>query len=227
MRIDITSRPAYALAYVHLDVDESVHAEPGALVAMSHGIEVAARATGGVGRSVMRQLFVQEHFFQARYTAHLHGAWIALAPARPGDVTEVDIHGDDDVLIESGSFLAHSAGVNVTARAGSLQTVVLREGATVIRASGAGALLVSSYGAIERFELGPGEEIIVDTGHLVCWSASMGLRVGPLSGIISAALTRDGIVGQLTGPGVVYVQTRAEQQLRSWVLPKRYQNLRR
>jgi uncharacterized protein (TIGR00266 family) len=224
MEVEVTSRPAYAMAYVKLRVGESVYAEPGSMVALSAGMEVSVATSGGVTRSVLRKAFAQESFFMARYTALLHGAWVALGPRFPGDIVQIPLDGIDNYNIESGALLAHSQDVTTSARVGNVPAMALREGGTVLRTSGVGSLLVSSYGGIERFDLGPQESIIVDTGHLVAWVASMGLRVGPLSGIVSSQFTGEGLVGELQGPGVVYVQTRAEQQLHSWLMPNRAQN---
>lgn len=223
VQVEITSRPAYAMAYVHLAAGESVFAEPGAMVALSAGIEVGVRTSGGVARSVLRRTLAQESLFMACYTARIHGAWVAFAPKYPGDVTEVAVDGNP-LNVQSGALIAHGEGVTTDARLGNLQSLVLQEGGTVLRSSGTGSLIIGSYGGIERFDLGPGESIVVDTGHLVAWTASMGFRVGPLSGIVSSTFTGEGLVGELTGPGTVYVQTRAEQQLRSWLFPNRGQN---
>jgi len=107
---------------------------------------------------------------------------------------------------------------------GNFQTFALKEGLTIIKAEGQGNLLVGSYGGIEPFDLQHNQELVVDAGHLVAWSSSVNLQIGPLSGVVSSALTQEFIVGKLTGPGRVYIQTRAEQQLRSWIQPRRRQN---
>lgn len=193
-------------------------------MALSAGMEVAVTTSGGMVRSAMRKALAQESFFMAKYTALLHGAWVALGPKFPGDIVQIPLDGSDDYNIESGSLLAHSEDVTTIARLGNVQSVALREGGTVLRTNGTGSVLVSSYGGIERFALGAQESIIVDTGHLVAWGSSMGFRVGPLSGVISSQFTGEGLVGELKGPGVVYVQTRAEQQLHSWLMPNRGQN---
>lgn len=226
MQVDVSSRPAYALAYVKLARDESVYAESGSMVSMSSGIEAAATLSGGVVQSAVRRLIAQESLVMARYTARVTGAWVALAPKFPGDLAPIEISPTAAVIVQSGSFLAHSDGVEVGAALGSLQSVALREGATVLAATGSGTLLIAAYGGLERFELRDGEQLVVDSGHLAAWSATLGLRVGPLRGIVSSALTGEGLVGEFTGPGTVYVQTRAEQQLRSWLYPTRQQDTR-
>lgn len=226
MRVDVTSRPAYSIAYVKLEDGESVFAEAGSMVAISGGVEASAAVSGGVVRSALRRIVTQESFIMTRFTARVYGAWVALSPRFPGDVASLELTPGADMVVQSGSLLAHAETVEVSAALGSLQSFALKEGATVLRASGAGSLVIAAYGGLERFELRAGETLVVDSGHLTAWSASLGFKVGPLKGVLSASLTGEGIVGEFTGPGLVYVQTRAEQQLRSWLLPNRGHDVR-
>lgn len=221
MQIDVSSRPAYSVAYVRLNAGETVVAESGALVTMSAGVEVAASLSGGLVQSVARRLVANESLIMARYRARVQGAWVALAPRFPGDLVPVELTPSGPLYVQSGSLLAHGEHVEVGASVGSIQTVALREGVTVLAAVGTGPLLVAAYGGLERFDLNNGEQLVVDSGHLAAWTASMRMTVGPLSGVVSSVLTGEGIVAQFTGPGTVFVQTRSEQQMRSWLLPDR------
>lgn len=221
MQIDVSSRPAYSVAYVRLNAGETVVAESGALVTMSAGVEVAASLSGGLVQSVARRLVANESLIMARYRATMQGAWVALAPRFPGDLVPVDLVPSNPLYVQSGSLLAHGEHVEVGASVGNLQTVAMREGVTVLAAVGTGPLVIASYGGLERFDLNNGEQIVVDSGHLAAWSANMRMSIGPLSGVVSSVLTGEGIVAQFTGPGTVFVQTRSEQQMRSWLLPDR------
>lgn len=224
MRVDIACQPSYSLAYVHLDGGESVLCESGAMVAMSAGMRVAVSTAGGVTGAVLRKVAGQETFFMARFEAMVHGAWVALAPKFPGDIADVEVTDQHPLLVQTGSLLAHPDTVKTDVKFGGVGTVLQREGLTVLLARGAGKVLICSYGGLQRFDLGEGERLIVDTGHLVAWSANMGLKIGPLSGVVEAAFSGEGLVAELTGPGMVFLQTRAERALRSWLLPPREQN---
>ena len=222
MRVEMSGQPAYTLAVVTLDHDESVFCEPGAMVALSAGIEASTSLEGGVVRAAMRKVLGDEDFFLGRYRASVHGAWVALAPRFPGDIAEVPV--THPVAVQSGAMLAFSAGVDLDVRYAGLRNILLREGATVMRASGNGTILISSYGALRAMALREGESIVVDTGHLVAWHAHMDVRIGPLAGIVGQALTGEGLVARVTGPGRVWIQTRAEQGMRDWLLPERGHN---
>jgi len=214
------------MAYVRLSHNESVICESGALVAMSAGIESAVSTGGGVASALIRKVAGQESFFMGKYRALTDGAWVALAPKFPGDINVVEMSEGRDLIVQTGSLLGHAEGVETSVRFGGVGTIIQKEGLAVMLAKGVGKILICSYGGLQRFEVGQGEHIIVDTGHLVAWSAGMGIRLGPLSGVVAASVSGEGIVAELTGPGEVYLQTRSESSLRSWIVPTREQNSR-
>lgn len=227
MRVVISDRPSYSLATVVLDAGESVYAEAGAMAAMSDGIEVkAGPGPGGVMKAVMRKQLGGESFFMTRFSALVHGAWVALAPRFPGDIVEVEVTREVGLMVETGAMLAMGDGVQTNIGLGGLTQVVLHEGLTMLKLTGSGKALLSSYGAIQRFDLAAGQRIVVDTGHLVAYSEDMHerVRVGLVGDLLTAKFSGEGVAGLFTGPGTVYLQTRAEQSLKSWLFPNREQN---
>ena len=223
MKVNFAGQPAYTIAYITLKLHEEIEVEAGALVAMSSGIKVNATTGGGLAKAAFRKILGEEKFFLAKYQALVEGAWIALSPRFPGDISITNIGINKDLLVQTGSYLASSTGVSTDVRFAGIGGVAQKEGLTMLHAKGEGDLLICAYGALQKFDLGP-ESIIVDTGHLVAFSSNMGIKIGPLSGVISSALTGEGLVAELTGPGEVYIQTRSEQSLQSWLFPNREHN---
>ena len=75
-------------------------------------------------------------------------------------------------------------------------------GLFVVKASGTGTLFFNSFGAIYPLELQVGEEMVVDTGHLVAWDADMNYKVTKASsGIMSSLTSGEMLVCKFTGPG--------------------------
>jgi uncharacterized protein (TIGR00266 family) len=221
MRISLAGQPSYTLAYCYLEHGEAISCESGAMVALSAGIRAQAALEGGVVRSALRRTLGGESLIMARYTASVHGAWVALAPRYPGDITAVEVQPGSELLVQSAALLAHSEGVVVDVRFSGPQAVLLREGVSVLKVSGSGTVLFSAYGALQSFPLQTGEAVVVDTGHLVAWSPTCTTRIGPLSGVVSSTLTGEGLVAEMTGPGRVWIQSRAEQGIRDWLFPDR------
>ena len=90
----------------------------------------------------------------------------------------------------------------------------------MLRASGSGVLVLSSYGAIHALELAAGQVYTVDTGHLVAFTEGMGFNVRRIGGVKSTLFSGEGLVVDLTGPGRVLLQTRSEDAFLSWLIPR-------
>ena len=100
-----------------------------------------------------------------------------MAPALPGDLFSLELQ-NESLMVQSGSFVASEIGVELDTKWGGAKTFFASEGLIMLRASGSGQLLLSSYGAIHEVDLTPGEGYTVDTGHLVAFSPGMGFQVG-------------------------------------------------
>ena len=94
MQVDVRYRPAYAMAMVTLDEQESIQVEGGAMVGMSPDLELKTEATGGFFKSLSRSVFGGESFFLNTYTAKQAGDSVALAPPLPGDISVIEMTGE-------------------------------------------------------------------------------------------------------------------------------------
>jgi uncharacterized protein (TIGR00266 family) len=219
MQTDIQHRPSYSLAVVKLDPGETIRVEAGAMVSMSQGITLETKASGGLLASLKRSVLGGESFFINTYQAPAQGGEITLAPALPGDVVVRDLAGDTLVL-QSGSYVASSEGIELDTKWGGAKTFFAREGLIMLKASGTGTLTISSYGAIHEKELATGESYTVDTGHLVAFTEGMGFKVRRIGGLKSTLFSGEGLVVDLTGPGMIFIQTRSEDAFLTWLIPK-------
>ncbi|MGQ9628559.1 MAG: TIGR00266 family protein [Anaerolineae bacterium] len=219
MQIEVQYRPSYSLAVVTLAPGESIRAEAGAMVSMSRGLQMETRMAGGLLSSLKRSILGRESFFVNTYRAPDGGGEITLAPALPGDIIVREMRGET-LLVQSGSYMASSEGIEIDTKWGGAKTFFASEGLFLLKASGTGTLILSSYGAIHEKELGQGESYTVDTGHLVAFSEGVGFKVRAIGGIKSTLLSGEGLVVDLTGPGRVYMQTRSEDAFLAWLLPR-------
>lgn len=218
MDIDVLYRSTNALARVRLVPREEVRVEGGAMVAMSSGLTIETRASGGVFRSLKR-IVGGENFFMNLFQAGPQGGELFLAPPMPGDMQVLTLDADD-LLVQSGSFVAGAAGVEIDPTWSGARRFFAGQSLIMLRARGTGQLLVSSYGALHNLELESGETYTVDTGHLVTMSASMGFAIRQIGGLRSTVLSGEGLVVELTGPGTATLQSRSEQAFLGWLIPQ-------
>lgn len=219
MKTEIQHRPSFAVAVVTLGPDETLQAESGAMVTMSPGITIETKARGGLLKSLARSVLAGESFFINTFRAPRGGGSISLAPSLPGDMFELDLAGST-LLVQSGSFVASGSEVDIDTRWGGAKTFFASEGLVLLKATGSGSLILSSYGAIDDLDLAAGEKVIVDTGHLVAFGAQVGFEVRRLGGLRSSIFSGEGLVVELTGPGRVLVQTRSQDAFLSWLIPR-------
>lgn len=219
MRHEVKYQPSYALAMVTLDPGESIQAEAGAMVSMSSTIQMETSARGGVLSGLRRSVLGGESFFINTFRAEATGE-VTLAPALPGDIAALELMGGSTLLVQSGSFLAATEGVEVDTKWGGGKSFFSSEGLFLLRCTGQGTIWLSSYGAIHPIDLGVGEPYTVDTGHMVAFDDSVQYDVGRSGGWKSTLFSGEGLVVKLTGPGRFYMQTRSEDSFLSWLLPK-------
>jgi len=219
MQTEIKYAPSYSLAIVTLGANEPIRVEAGSMVSMTAGITLETKAEGGLLKSLARSVLGGESFFINRYVAPAQGGQISLAPPLPGDITAIELSGQT-MLLQSGAFVAASDGVQVDTKWGGAKTFFASEGLIMLRVSGAGTVIFSSYGAIHEVNLAAGETFTVDTGHLVAFPETVGFKVRRVGGIKSTLFSGEGLVVDLTGPGRIFLQTRSMDAFLGWLIPR-------
>lgn len=220
MKVEILYRPSYSLAKIILSGNEGVQAETGAMVGMSAGVQIETKMRGGLLKSLARSMLGGESFFINVFRAPDSGGELLLAPTMPGDVFAMTLSGGQEYLVQSGSFLAASEGIETDTKWTGAKTFFAGEGLIMLRCVGAGDLVLSSYGAIHEIDLAPGQTFTVDTTHLVAFPSNVGFRVRMIGGMKSTLLGGEGIVVDLTGPGKILLQTRSLGAFLAWLIPQ-------
>src|SRR5690606_24400614 len=113
-----------------------------------------------------------ESAFVSKFTAKGGPGEVTFAPGTPGDIAGIEMRGQS-FAVQSSSYLAGDTSLVVDTKFGGAKSFFGGEGLFVLQVSGTGLLLVSSFGAIHRKVLRPGEQYVVDTGHLVAWESHM------------------------------------------------------
>jgi uncharacterized protein (TIGR00266 family) len=208
MQHEIIMRPSYSALKCVLAAGEEIRAESGAMLGMDATAVIDAKVQGGLLQGIKRALLTNESFFVTTIRAEKGDTEVLLAPRATGDVEAIELTGDE-YLVQGGSFLASTAGVETDAKFTGWKGFLSGEGIFMIKVRGTGTLFVSSFGGILAKALKPGEKFICDNGHIVAYSAAMKYEIKAAgSGIFSMVTTGEGLVTVFTGPGTIYLQTR-------------------
>lgn len=204
---EILHQPAFALAIVRLGAEQSILAEAGAMVSMSANVELQSQMKGGL-MGALKRAVGGESAFVSTFTARGGPGEVTLAPGSPGDIAGLELN-NQLFYVQSSSYLAGDASLNVDTRWGGAKSFFGGEGLFVLQVSGAGLLLVSSFGAIHRKRLAAGERYVVDTGHLVAWEGTTNYTLRKAAaGFFRSMVSGEGVVAEFTGPGEILIQTR-------------------
>lgn len=204
----IEHQGAFALAVVNLQAEQTICAEAGAMVTMSANVELYSEMKGGVFGALKRAVG-GESAFVSTFTAKGLSGEVTFAPGAPGDVAGIEMQ-NQTFMVQSSSYLAGDTSLVVDTKFGGSKSFFGGEGLFLLQISGTGLLLVSSFGAIHRKTLRPGEQYVVDTGHLVAWEGHMQytIRKAAKAGYLRSFLSGEGMVAEFSGPGEILIQTR-------------------
>lgn len=215
---EVLHQPAFSLAVVHLQTEQSIQAEAGAMVSMSANIELQSQMKGGLFGAIKRAAG-GESAFVSTFTARSGPGEVTFAPGAPGDIAAVELS-NQTFFVQSSSYLAGDASLTVDTKWGGAKSFFAGEGLFVLQVQGQGLLLVSSFGAIHRKRLSPGERYVVDTGHLVAWEGTTQYTLRKAaSGFFRSMVSGEGIVAEFSGPGELLIQTRNLAALASLLKP--------
>lgn len=204
---DIQYQPSFSLVVIELQPEQSILAEAGAMVSMSANVELLSEMKGGFFGAIKRAAG-GESAFVSTFTARGGPGEVCFAPGAPGDIAALELN-NQTFFVQSSSYLAGDASLTVDTKWGGAKNFFGGEGLFVLQVTGSGLLLLSSFGAIHRKRLQPGERYVVDTGHLVAWEGSTQYSLRKAAaGFWRSMMSGEGIVSEFIGPGEILIQTR-------------------
>lgn len=219
MQLQNRHNPAFTVGRLYLAPNEPARVESGAMMATSAGVKLDVSTGGGLMAGLKRSVLAGESFFVTTYTAPPQGGWVDVAGVLPGDIIAIDIQPDRPFFVTKGCWIANSYGTEVTSKWGGGKNLFGGEGGFGLQASGQGQVVVSVYGALDVVDLQPGEQIVVDTGHVVAYDLGIQFRLRrAVEGKTFSSLTSgEGFVFDFFGPGRLLLQSRNPSALTAWI----------
>lgn len=211
MHFEIQYNPAHSMATAHLSPGESVRAEASAMISMSNSLQVETntgpRGGGGFFKKLKRGMLGGESFFQNVFHATNQAATVNLAPRLCGSMVVHELTGSEQLLIQGSSYVAAPDSVNIDTKFQGFKGFFSGESLFFLKATGNGPVLLNAFGAIEVLDFDG--EMIVDTGHLVAFTAGIEYSVEKAgAGWIQSFLSGEGLVLRMRGRGKLYIQSR-------------------
>ncbi|MBQ1680786.1 MULTISPECIES: TIGR00266 family protein [Agathobacter] len=205
----------------NLDANETMITEKGAMSWMSPNMKMETSSNGGIGKMFGRA-FSGEAMFQNRYTAMGGPGQIAFASSFPGCIRAFEIGPGQEIIAQKSAFLASTAGVQLSVffqkRLGA--GFFGGEGFIMQRLSGQGLVFLEFDGYIKEYDLGPGQQMVIDTGYLAAMSASCSMDIQTVPGIKNALFGGEGLFNTVvTGPGHIWLQSMPVSQMAGAIAP--------
>lgn len=114
------------------------------------------------------------------------------------------------MIFQKSAFLAGEAGVNLSVFFNKKIGAGLfgGEGFIMQRLSGNGTVFAEFDGHVVEYELQPGQQIVIDTGHLAAMTSSCQMDIQTVPGVKNMLFGGEGLFNTvITGPGRVWLQT--------------------
>ena len=204
-----------------LEEGERMITERGSMAWMSPNMKMETSSNGGIGK-VFGRMFSGEGLFQNNYTAMGGPGLISFASSFPGSVKAFEIRPGQELVLQKSGFLAAEAGVELSIhfhkKIGS--GLFGGEGFILQRLSGNGIAFAEFDGHVVEYELGAGQQIVIDSGHLAAMTSSCQMDIQMGSGGKNMLFGGEGLFNTvITGPGHVWLQTMPISNVAGALLP--------
>ncbi len=198
-----------------LEDGEKIITEGGGMSWMSPNMVMETTTNGGIGKAFGR-MFSGEKMFQNVYTATHGNGMIAFASCFPGVIKAFQIAPGREIILQKKGYLAGEAGVTLSVHFNKKISSGFfgGEGFILQKVSGQGVVFAEFDGHVEEYNLQPGQQIVVDTGHLAAMDATCQMEIKTVPGVKNVLFGGEGLFNTvISGPGRVWLQTMPLQNL--------------
>jgi uncharacterized protein (TIGR00266 family) len=205
-RLDGTTLPVVT---IELEPGEVIYSESGGMSWMSGNVEMKTHSGGGLGRMVKRAMSGESLFITDFYVERSRGT-VAFASEFPGKIIPFDLRAGESIIVQKDAFMCAEKSVDMDMHFRKrLGTGFFGgEGFIMQRITGPGLAFIEVDGEVVEYDLEPGQQLKVDTGHLAAMEASVDFDVTMLKGFRNILLGGEGLfLASVRGPGKVWLQT--------------------
>ena len=197
----------FPVVVCELESGEKMITEKGSMVWMTPNMEM--QTVGGGAGKMFSKVLSGESMFQNIYTAKGAGM-IAFGSSFPGKILPLTVGPGQEYIMQNSAFLASEENVklsihfNKKAGAGFFGG----EGFIMQKLSGSGVVFAEVDGDLVEYELGAGQQMVIDTGNVMGFESSVSIDIQQVKGLKNKLLGGEGFFNTvLTGPGKIWLQT--------------------
>lgn len=194
---------------IHLKQGESIYSESGGMAWMRGVFEMDTSTRGGLGAGLGRML-AGESLFLTTYTCQSPDGLITFTPEAPGKVIAVPLAAGEQIICQKDAFMCAEESVKIEMHFRKRLGAGLfgGEGFILQKISGPGTAFVEIPGEVRMIELGTGESLQVDPGHIAMFEPTVDYDITAVKGLKNVLFAGEGLfLATLQGPGKVWLQS--------------------
>ena len=209
----------YPILRCTLNRGETIKTSAGSMSWMSDGFDLEVKS-GGLGKGISR-MFSGESMFINYYTAKKDNQEIVFSSALPGEIKHIEMKGQK-LIGQKTSYLASDTGVefNTVFTKKFASGLLGGEGFILQQFSGYGDLFLEADGNLVEYDLGHGEALLVDQGHVFLFEEEVSYEIETIKGMKNIFFGGEGMfLVKLIGPGKVMLQSMPISNLAAKIVP--------
>lgn len=194
---------------IHLKQGESIYSESGGMAWMRGSFKMDTSTRGGLGAGLGRML-AGESLFLTTYTCQSQDGLITFTPEVPGKVVDLNLAGGQSLICQKDAFMCAEETVKIEMHFRKRLGAGLfgGEGFILQKITGPGTAFVEIPGEVRLIELGAGEIMKVDPGHIAIFEPAVDYDISAVKGLKNVLFAGEGLfLATLKGPGKVWLQT--------------------
>lgn len=203
---------------ITLQPGERITTAVGNLVSMDAGIVVSQQMAGDLMVALLRRCLGPNPLWMTVYHNPTEEPLsIVLSKSLPGDIVRLDIT-KSALCLQPNVLLAHTGGIRLGIQWLGWSSWFAGEGLVGLKLSGRGRVFIGSYGRFAQYQVY--QRFIVEQRHLLAYSSKLRIKVDFPKGLVGSKLSGEGLVSQLLGGGIVYLQSHSRSGLTRYLFTK-------
>ena len=205
---------------LELVAGQVIYSESGGMSWMSGNMEMKTHTGGGLGKLIKRA-FSGESLFITDFFVNSGTGTVAFASEFPGKIIPFKLEAGQSLILQKDAFMCaeKSVDLDIFFRKRLGAGFFGGEGFIMQKATGPGLVFSEVDGEVVEMDLGPGQTLKVDTGHVAIMEPTVKFDITMVKGFRNILLGGEGLfLANLTGPGKVWLQTMPMMKLANKIL---------